>query len=706
MSKLKSFLVNICRLLLAATFIFSGFVKAIDPLGSQYKIGDYLTALGMAGKVPEWVQLILSISLSGIEFTLGILLLLAIRRHLVSKLSFVLMLGMTIVTLWLTISNPIQDCGCFGDAIHLTNSQTFIKNLVLLAAVVVVMRWPLYQVRFISKTNQWIATYFTMAFIIVVSLLSLYHLPLFDFRPYYIGQNIWKGMQIPKGAKQTKYKTTFICTKDGVQKEFDENNYPYDDSTWVFVDTKQEVVEQGYEPPIHDFSITNSKTDEDLTEQILNKDGYTFLLISPLLEVAQDRNFGDIESIYEYAKENGYAFYGLTASTEKGIKHWRDITGAEYPFYTTDGTTLKTVIRSNPGLLLLYKGTIINKWNHNDIPKVEELNAPLSLLTIGHEPESSTWKKILTMVLCYLLPLILLIIADRFWAWTKWVKKREEWIKEKEQWLLNNEQKRKLYQLLKRKRQMRKKIVAGNWKMNETLQEGIALATEINNALKADKPNCDVVICTPFIHLASVANVLDKDLVKLGAEDCANKEKGAYTGEVSAAMVKSTGAEYVILGHSERRAYYGETAEILKEKVEMALANGLKVIFCCGETLEEREANKQNEVVKAELEGSVFHLSEEAWKNIILAYEPIWAIGTGKTATSDQAEDMLAYIRSIVAEKYGKDVASETSILYGGSCKASNAPELFSKPNIDGGLIGGASLKADDFKGIIDAWKK
>ena len=706
MSKLKSFLVNICRLLLAATFIFSGFVKAIDPLGSQYKIGDYLTALGMAGKVPEWVQLILSISLSGIEFTLGILLLLAIRRHLVSKLSFVLMLGMTIVTLWLTISNPIQDCGCFGDAIHLTNSQTFIKNLVLLAAVVVVMRWPLYQVRFISKTNQWIATYFTMAFIIVVSLLSLYHLPLFDFRPYYIGQNIWKGMQIPKGAKQTKYKTTFICTKDGVQKEFDENNYPYDDSTWVFVDTKQEVVEQGYEPPIHDFSITNSKTDEDLTEQILNKDGYTFLLISPLLEVAQDRNFGDIESIYEYAKENGYAFYGLTASTEKGIKHWRDITGAEYPFYTTDGTTLKTVIRSNPGLLLLYKGTIINKWNHNDIPKVEEWNAPLSLLTIGHEPESSTWKKILTMVLCYLLPLILLIIADRFWAWTKWVKKREEWIKEKEQWLLNNEQKRKLYQLLKRKRHMRKKIVAGNWKMNETLQEGIALATEINNALKADKPNCDVVICTPFIHLASVANVLDKDLVKLGAEDCANKEKGAYTGEVSAAMVKSTGAEYVILGHSERRQYYGETTEILKEKVEMALANGLKVIFCCGETLEEREANKQNEVVKAELEGSVFHLSEEAWKNIILAYEPIWAIGTGKTATSDQAEEMLAYIRSIVAEKYGKDVASETSILYGGSCKASNAPELFSKPNIDGGLIGGASLKADDFKGIIDAWKK
>ncbi len=222
----------------------------------------------------------------------------------------------------------------------------------------------------------------------------------------------------------------------------------------------------------------------------------------------------------------------------------------------------------------------------------------------------------------------------------------------------------------------------------------------------ADKPNCGVVICTPFIHLASVAAVLDSSVVELGAENCADKEKGAYTGEVSAAMVKSTGAQYVILGHSERRQYYNETPEVLKEKVELALKNGLKVIFCCGETLEEREANKQNEVVKAELDGSVFHLSAEDWKNIVLAYEPIWAIGTGKTATSDQAEEMLAYIRSIVAEKYGEAAADDTTILYGGSCKPSNAAELFAKPNIDGGLIGGASLKAADFKGIIDAWKK
>ena len=251
---------------------------------------------------------------------------------------------------------------------------------------------------------------------------------------------------------------------------------------------------------------------------------------------------------------------------------------------------------------------------------------------------------------------------------------------------------------------MRKKIVAGNWKMNMNLQEGVALAKELNDTLTNAKPNCGVVICTPFIHLATIAQFLNQEVIGLGAENCADKEKGAYTGEVSAEMVKSTGAQYVILGHSERREYYGQTPEILKEKVLLALKNGLKVIFCIGESLEEREANKQNEVVKAELEGSVFNLSADDFKNIIIAYEPIWAIGTGKTATAEQAEEIHAFIRSVIAEKYGNETADNTTILYGGSCKASNAPELFAKPDIDGGLIGGASLKAADFKGIIDAF--
>ena len=253
---------------------------------------------------------------------------------------------------------------------------------------------------------------------------------------------------------------------------------------------------------------------------------------------------------------------------------------------------------------------------------------------------------------------------------------------------------------------MRQKIVAGNWKMNTTVPEGVELAKAVVAKSVEVPSDVKLVIATPATHLVPVADVVKGSVVALSAENCADKEKGAYTGEVSAEMVKSTGAQYVILGHSERREYYNETPEILKEKVLLALKNGLKVIFCIGESLAEREANKQNEVCKAELEGSVFNLSAEEFKNIVIAYEPIWAIGTGKTATAEQAEEIHAYIRSCVAEKYGEAVAEETSILYGGSCKASNAPELFAKPDIDGGLIGGASLKAADFKGIIDAWKK
>ena len=246
---------------------------------------------------------------------------------------------------------------------------------------------------------------------------------------------------------------------------------------------------------------------------------------------------------------------------------------------------------------------------------------------------------------------------------------------------------------------MRKNIVAGNWKMNQTLQEGIELAKELNQILSAET----VIICTPFIHLASVTPLVDPAKIGVGAENCADKESGAYTGEVSASMVKSTGAQYVILGHSERRAYYHETVGILAEKVKLALANGLKVIFCIGEVLEEREAGKQNEVVAAQL-ASVFSLPAQDFANIILAYEPVWAIGTGKTATPEQAQEMHAYIRSLVAQNYNAEVAENTSILYGGSCKPSNAKELFANPDVDGGLIGGAALKAADFKGIIDAF--
>ena len=691
--RLLKMIVNLCRIIVAVTFIFSGFVKAIDPIGTQYKLQDYLGAIGMAGILPNWTLLAVAVFLAAIEFCIGIFLLFAIQRRLISKLTAAFMAFMTMVTVWIVVADPVKDCGCFGDALHLTNTETLIKNIVLLVCSLAIMYRPLAMFRFVSKSNQWIVTNYTIVFILVSSGLSLYYLPIFDFRPYHIGVNIPRGMEIPKGAKLPQFKTTFIMEKNGQRKEFTLDNYP--DASWKFIDSKTVQTSEGYIPPIHDFSITDNKTGLDLTNSVLSHKGYTFLLIAPHLETADDSNFGDIDRLYEYAQSYDIPFYCLTASTTKAIKRWIDLTGAEYPFCITDEAVLKTIIRSNPGLLLLKDGTIINKWSHNNLPNEAKLSRPISQSNLGKMPKDSVPAKILEIVLWFILPLTLLTLADRLWAWSKWVRLKEQ------------KDKQKLYHLFnKKKSKMRKKIVAGNWKMNLNLQEGVALAKEINEAMTAEKPNCDVVICTPFIHLASVAKELNASLVGLGAENCADKEKGAYTGEVSAEMVKSTGAQYVILGHSERRQYYGETAEILKEKVLLALKNGLKVIFCCGETLEERESNCQNAVVKAELEGSVFNLSAEEWKNIILAYEPIWAIGTGKTATSDQAEEMLCYIRSIVAEKYGKEVAEETSILYGGSCKASNAPELFSKPNIDGGLIGGASLKAADFKGIIDAWKK
>lgn len=690
MQKLRITVVNVCRFVLAATFIFSGYVKAIDPLGTLYKLKDYAAAMSLNGLLPDWVLVGVAIALGALEFALGVFMLFAVRRHVVSRITLAFMTAMTVLTLWIFVADPVKDCGCFGDALKLTNGETLLKNIVLIACAALVAWRPADMARFISRSNQWIVRYYTVAYIVITSVYCLYTLPIFDFRPYHVGTNIKQGMEIPEGAEQPEFENTFLLRKNGETREFTLDNYP--DSTWEYVDTRTVQTKKGYEPPIHDFALTTCDTGEDITEQVLTKKGYTFLLVSPRLAVADDSNFGDIDQIYEYAEENGADFYCVTASANDEIERWRDLTGAEYHFCNADETTLKTMIRSNPGLMLLKDGTIIGKWSHNALPQTDDLTAPLQQLTIGKAQNDNTTKRLLIVLLTFFLPLSALTLADRLWAWSKWIRNKQS----------NN----RIFNLFKTEKKMRKKIVAGNWKMNMNLQDGVALAKEINEALVADKPNCEVIICTPFIHLASVAGVLDSTVVGLGAENCADKAKGAYTGEVSAEMVKSTGAQYVILGHSERRQYYGETAEILKEKVDLALANGLKILFCCGETLEEREAEKQNEVVKAELEGSVFHLDAEAWKNIIIAYEPIWAIGTGKTATSDQAEEMLAYIRSTVAEKYGAEAAEETSILYGGSCKASNAPELFSKPNIDGGLIGGASLKCADFKGIIDAWKK
>lgn len=240
--------------------------------------------------------------------------------------------------------------------------------------------------------------------------------------------------------------------------------------------------------------------------------------------------------------------------------------------------------------------------------------------------------------------------------------------------------------------------------MNNDLPKGLALANELNTILATKTPKCDVVIGTPFIHLAMVANAVDTTKLGVAAQNCADKASGAYTGEISAEMVASTGAAYVILGHSERRAYYGETTAILKEKTLLALANGLTPIFCIGEVLKERQDNIHFDVVKSQIEESLFNLSAKEFGKIVLAYEPVWAIGTGVTASSEQAQEMHAFIRQTLAAKYGQEAADNCSILYGGSCNASNAKELFANPDVDGGLIGGAALKADTFMAIIDSF--
>lgn len=252
---------------------------------------------------------------------------------------------------------------------------------------------------------------------------------------------------------------------------------------------------------------------------------------------------------------------------------------------------------------------------------------------------------------------------------------------------------------------MRKKVVAGNWKCNTTLQEGIELAKSVDQLVaQSSAKDVVVVLGTPFTHITSVVNAVDTNRIGVAAQNCAAEAKGAFTGEISATMVKSTGAEYVILGHSERREYYGETSEILNKKLALTLTNGLTPIFCCGEALEIREAGTQNEYVINQLKETVFQLSVDDFKKVIIAYEPIWAIGTGKTATTEQAQEMHEEIRNAIATQFGAEVAAEISILYGGSCSPKNAKELFANPDVDGGLIGGASLKGEDFIQIINAF--
>ncbi len=606
-------------------------------MGMTHKLSAYADAI----KIPYHDSTLLfefgAVALGTIEFVLGIYLLLGVRRKFTTWCIGLFMLVFTLLTIWIYIDSPIADCGCFGDALTLTNGQTLGKNVLLLLAAINLAFNPRKITRLVTERNTWIISIYSWLYAIILAIYSLHYLPVIEFTPYKSGADIRAALE-------------------GNTEESDR---------------------------LSNFFLADARTGEDLTFDILHNESYTFLLTVPSASTADDGCCDRINDLYDYCHDHHYAFYMATASTGSDVSQWIDRTGASYPILLAEDTELKTMVRSNPGLLLLKDGKIVKKWSNNNLPSITNEKIGLEHYLSKKQDQHPFY----TLILWFIIPLLIVVGLDSLWVGHKFYK-HHIYVKR-----------------FKLKKIMRKKIVAGNWKMNKNLQEGVALAKELNETLAADKPNCGVIICTPFIHLASVANIIDSNVIGLGAENCADKVSGAYTGEVSAEMVKSTGANYVILGHSERRAYYHETPEILKEKVGLALANNLDVIFCIGEVLEEREAGKQNEVVKAQLEGSLFDLTAEQFSHIILAYEPVWAIGTGKTATADQAEEMHAFIRQTIADKFGAEAAENVSILYGGSCKPSNAKEIFSKVNVDGGLIGGAALKVADFKGIIDAWK-
>ena len=250
---------------------------------------------------------------------------------------------------------------------------------------------------------------------------------------------------------------------------------------------------------------------------------------------------------------------------------------------------------------------------------------------------------------------------------------------------------------------MRKKIVAGNWKMNTNISEGISLAIKIRELSSQFNENVEVITIPPFTHITEISNIFSDTNIKIGAQNCASENNGAFTGEISAEMIKSFGVEYTIIGHSERRAYYSETNEILNKKINLCLKNKLTPIYCCGENLDQRETNNHFNIVKTQISEGLFSLSKKDFEKIIIAYEPVWAIGTGVTATPDQAQEIHEFIRNLISEKYGTETAQNVSILYGGSVKPSNANEIFNKKDVDGGLIGGAALNAEDFMKIINA---
>lgn len=369
-SKIKNHILLIARIIFGLVFLFSGFVKAVDPLGTAYKISDYLEAFSLTPL--DFLAFPSALILIATEFTIGFNILFNVHLKATTLIASIFMLIMTPVTLYLALANPISDCGCFGDAIVMTNWQTFYKNVVLCIILIIIAILKDNTRPWLSNWGAWIVTLLPIIISFGISIYCYNLLPILDFRPYKIGNNIIEGMSIPEDAPLDKYETTFFYEKDGVEKAFTLDNYPAEDSTWTFVRQESKLIEQGYVPPIHDFSIVTE--DGDITDIILEDAGYTLLIISHKVEKASTKNIKCIKSTIANAKKAGANVIWLTSSYTDEIDNFKTKYGINDTFGATDDITLKTIVRSNPGLVLIKDANIIEKWHHNSLPTKDELN--------------------------------------------------------------------------------------------------------------------------------------------------------------------------------------------------------------------------------------------------------------------------------------------------------------------------------------------
>jgi len=407
-------LVNVCRFVLAAAFIFSGFVKLIDPRGTEYKIQDYGEVFGLSAFLPQYVPLVLSVLLALFEFAMGIYMFFGTRRLRTTRLLLVFLTLVTFLTLYLAIENPIRDCGCFGDAVVLSNWQTFAKNCILWIACLVTAIQPQRMTRFISERNQWMISFYAWLYAFGLTLSNLYGLPVMDFRPYHIGADL---LQLRSSATNS-YETFFVMRKDGIEKEYSLEDYP--DSTWTLVDTRMVMHDEEESQALHDdFVITSIQSGAEVTDSLLSCVGYKFLLVLPDIAEADDGAIDRIASLYDFCQGQEYHLWGLTAGSNEEIERWRDLTGAEYPFYRVDDVILKTMVRSNPGLILLDGSVVVNKWPSTNLPTQEELRAPLDDAEIAHPAPVKHSKKLLDLILWFVIPLLFLTLCDRLWEWRK-----------------------------------------------------------------------------------------------------------------------------------------------------------------------------------------------------------------------------------------------------------------------------------------------